>query len=754
MAAAIALAGWTAPGPSAAPDDARQAAARAYVKSYGYLRFFHPGDEAALVDWDRFAIVGAGRVLEAGGVPLAEVLRGIFRPVAPTATFEARADPGSAKIGVDELRALIEARTGRRSISDAVMAWQHRGVGIAGGSMYVSARTGRESRIPGAAGFSTATQSVDPALLRGRRARLSFKARAAPRARAQGWLRVDLENGTGFFDNMGDRPIMEGEWRSYAIEGEVAANAKAVFFGFMLAAGERAWVDGMALEVAGEEGWLPVPIVNGGFEDHPARASGWSGHEDPGFRHAIDGTDPAEGERCLSIERLSTTVTELFAERPALGEMLDVPVGAGVRLRAPLALPADVTVHRTPELDALERLLERTGAGFDASRAADRLGNVAILWNVFQHFYPYFDQVPGDWERVLDRALDRTFADRDRGGHHETLRWMVAQLHDGHANVFDPRLDQEVAPLAFTEAEGRVFVRAVRSELTSEVRVGDEIVSVVGRPVGEVLEERMALFSGSPQWRRHRALFELVLGPAGGALQLELLRDGRRVAASVPLGRQGPALELPEPIAEMADGVYYVDLGRAAWPAIAERLDQLAAARGVVFDLRGYPAGNHMILQHLTDGPLESAKWNVPLAIHPDRRDLVGYDTSGRWEMPPAEPRIRGRAVFLTGPAAISYAESVMAIVKHYRLAEIVGSPTAGANGNVNPFELPGGLRVSWTGMRVVNHDDSQHHLVGVTPTRAVEPTVAGVLAGRDEVLEAGLAIAGGEIAPRAGRSE
>ena len=74
-----------------------------------------------------------------------------------------------------------------------------------------------------------------------------------------------------------------------------------------------------------------------------------------------------------------------------------------------------------------------------------------------------------------------------------------------------------------------------------------------------------------------------------------------------------------------------------------------------------------------------------------------------------------------------------------------IGTPTAGANGNVNPFELPGGFRVSWTGMRVMNHDDSQHHVHGVQPTISLEPTIDGIAAGRDEYLEKALEIINGE---------
>ncbi len=139
----------------------------------------------------------------------------------------------------------------------------------------------------------------------------------------------------------------------------------------------------------------------------------------------------------------------------------------------------------------------------------------------------------------------------------------------------------------------------------------------------------------------------------------------------------------PEAVSRLAEDVFYIDLTRASFEEIGRRLDELAAAAGVVFDLRGYPkSGNEQILRHLVDEPVHSAHWMVPRILYPGRVDLAGYDTSGRWTLTPQSPRFRGRAVFLTHAGAISYAESVMGIVEHYRLGEIVGRPTAGANGN------------------------------------------------------------------------
>lgn len=121
------------------------------------------------------------------------------------------------------------------------------------------------------------------------------------------------------------------------------------------------------------------------------------------------------------------------------------------------------------------------------------------------------------------------------------------------------------------------------------------------------------------------------------------------------------------------------------------------------------------------------------------RKDFV-FRESG-WPVQPKAPCFPAPRVFLIDGRAISYAETVMGIVEHFKLGEIVGEPTAGTNGNVNPFTLPGGYVVVWTGMKVLKHDGSRHHGIGILPTVRATRTRKGVAEGKDEVLEKGMAV-------------
>jgi hypothetical protein len=253
----------------------------------------------------------------------------------------------------------------------------------------------------------------------------------------------------------------------------------------------------------------------------------------------------------------------------------------------------------------------------------------------------------------------------------------------------------------------------------------------------------MSLVSGTTQWRQSRAVRPLTSAAKGTTIRLGL--DGGDGPKQVTLAYGAaapPAEKRPAPVSELEPGLWYVDLTRASMADVTAKLDAIAGARAVVFDVRGYPTdAGAGILPYLLDAP-ETDRWMHVAKIVGPFHEAAGWLDFG-WNVKPAAPHVAGRVVFLTDGRAISYAESVMGYVGDRRLGTIVGGPTAGTNGNVASFVTPSGLRVSFTGMRVTRHDGrSPLHLVGVKPDVALAPTLAGVRAGRDEVLERGVEVA------------
>lgn len=119
------------------------------------------------------------------------------------------------------------------------------------------------------------------------------------------------------------------------------------------------------------------------------------------------------------------------------------------------------------------------------------------------------------------------------------------------------------------------------------------------------------------------------------------------------------------------------------------------------------------------------------------------------WSIARRAPYLAAPKAFIADGRAISYAETIMGIVEYHRLGAIVGEATAGTNGNANQFTVPGGYTLRWTGMRVLKHDGTRHHGVGIRPTVPVARTRAGIVAGRDEQLERAIAIVSTQSALR-----
>lgn len=428
------------------------------------------------------------------------------------------------------------------------------------------------------------------------------------------------------------------------------------------------------------------------------------------------------------------------AALPSPAEPLRVDLAGDVTAFVPLAVHVDGERSvPTASADA-----HPTPPRFSGNDRGARLAAVVQAWGVFEHFYPYFDVVDVDWRAQLRASLSRAAEDASEEAFLWTLRELVAALQDGHGGVYHTS-DRRVGflPVAFAWAGDALVVTAVHESVTDVAR-GDVVEALDGVPIATWTADMARYVSAStPQFRRFRLAADARRGVPGSDLRLTLRgADERTRRVTLPYRTDVFALAepRPEPIADLAPGVVYVDVERVDDATLTTALPRLAEAERVVYDVRGYPgslsAGT--FLGPLTREVVNSPQWHIPEIARPD--EPMAF-TLGGWPVAPLEPYVTAERVFVTDGRAISYAETCLGIVAHHELGAIVGEATAGTNGNINPFSLPGGYRVVWTGMKVLTQDGEQHHGLGVVPTHPVERTVSGIRDGRDELLEAAVAI-------------
>jgi C-terminal processing protease CtpA/Prc len=417
-------------------------------------------------------------------------------------------------------------------------------------------------------------------------------------------------------------------------------------------------------------------------------------------------------------------------------------LGAGVSCCVPTALFADAS-GSAGTAEGKAYVVATNDVRYSPAHRAARLATVMLAWNVWQHYYPYFDVTPTDWKQELKVALQKAATDTNEAAFYQTLDRLVVQLHDGHAHLQGPGSPMRW-PIGARVAliEDKVVVTGVTAE-NSGLHPGDIIERVNDRPARELFDEIVAGISGAtPQWRNFSAAGQFGPLPATNSVIVEVRgADGatRTVKVAAATKMVGSAIVRPPKLKEIKPGIYYVDVTRMKQSEFDAALPELEKAKGIIFEMRGYPVAEPAWLTYLSPKRLQSAHWNVPRVHRPDQTDVEWQ--SSNWDMDVGEPQLKCKKVFLTDGSAISYAESTMGIVEAYKLGEIVGEPTAGTNGNINQNDLPLDYKVVWTGMKVTKHDGSQHHGVGIAPTIVVHPTVQGIRDGRDEQLERALSL-------------
>jgi C-terminal processing protease CtpA/Prc len=729
---------------------------KTFVKVYGYVKYFHPSDEAANTDWDKFAIYGADKVEKCRNkAELLNTLNELFLPIAPTVKFYNTGE---------DVKFDVKSITPPNPKKYKLTYWQHLGVGIGipgkydiYGSVRINRTMKRNLSDDMTSGFGNVMNYLRTNKYDGKTIRFEGKVKLAKGSTGTGhlWLRVDLPNReTGFFDNMDNRPVTKNTWEKYEITGNVDLLAMSISFGCFLHGDGELLADDFHISYKDNDKWIEIPLNESGFETGSLtkvyKEGSWL-YAGEGYEFGITDKESYEGKKCVSIKRESKIITEkvkkIFDAELKPGETINKNIGSGLSCIIPLALYCNKeNTYPVSKNNETEKLMENVNK-YEMSLPL-RLGDVIITWNVFQHFFPYFDIAKTDWEKELEIALEKCYADKNENDFKITLEEFTAPLKDGHISVMGGFYDMYLPPIYWEFIEQKLVITKVLDNSTG-LNTGDIVTEINGISPEEYfrnIEKRIS--AATPGWMAYRANLKALEGKKDS--KLSIMVNNKKIDLIRSFLPYEYKIGNPRTLAnvkfELLDNnIVYMNLELIEMKTIDSLMPKLTKARAIICDLRGYPTNNFDILRYLLKKNDKDGEWmQTPEFLYPDREKIAGYEKDG-WLIKTRKPHLDTKIIFLTDGTAISAAESFMGFIEGYKLATIVGQPTAGTNGNVNPFKLPGNYSISWTGMKVIKHDGSQQHGIGILPNVYVSKTIRGLQEGRDEFLEKALEIANGK---------
>ncbi len=441
---------------------------------------------------------------------------------------------------------------------------------------------------------------------------------------------------------------------------------------------------------------------------------------------------------------------EWLRERQTLGAELSAALEWVLRNRDAAGNQFYVSLH--PRVGNPDFTRERGYAEHRPPDAGYRLLSLFRLWNIIQYWFPYRDAIDEDWHAVLSEFVPRMAAASDFDTYQLELFALIARVKDGHANLWSsldvrPPRGKCHLPVRLRFVEDRaVVVGYTHAEdgPACGLKVGDAIDSLDGTAVETLVKTWSPYYAASNDSARRRDIARsLTRGECVEVVVKGRRGDGEFALAARRLPGEGLDLaggsthDLPgDAFRLLSDDVAYLKLSAVK---SAEALDYVRGAqgtRGLIIDIRNYPS-DFMVFalgQHLVAETTRFVRFT--------RGDLINPGTF-LWReslsLEPVEPHYEGKVVILVDELSQSSAEYTAMAFRSASEATVVGSTTAGADGNVSALALPGGLRTMISGIGVFYPDRRPTQRVGIVPEVEARPTIEGIRQGRDEVLEVAL---------------
>lgn len=377
-----------------------------------------------------------------------------------------------------------------------------------------------------------------------------------------------------------------------------------------------------------------------------------------------------------------------------------------------------------------------------------RLLHLFRFWNVIEYFSPNRNLTDTPWSEIPEKYIP-LFIPAPSTGYPETCQ-LRAELCDSHAAAVQYNMyGYKSIPAEVRNADDRVFVTA-----DGPLRKGDEILSIDGRDWKRTHDGLTRFEAASNDENRNYMTARCMLLSHRDTAVVELVRNGRRLTERIATRsiadwnpydtermRDTAGMRLIDDGVGYMTGVHYTAAGRAR---IMERFRDTKA---LVVDLRCYPRefmvfdfiGRYFLprtVQHVTwlvpTGALPGVFYRLPATLPANPDNLIVQENPDCY---------KGRVVVLVDSSTQSQAEYTAMTFQATSRCTVVGTQTAGADGNVTALRMPGGDSGWFSGLGVYYPDGTNAQRTGVTIDVPVHATVEGLRAGRDEILEKALEI-------------
>ncbi len=371
-----------------------------------------------------------------------------------------------------------------------------------------------------------------------------------------------------------------------------------------------------------------------------------------------------------------------------------------------------------------------------------RLLSLARYWNIVEYFFPYKYLMDENWDNVLTDMIPKFLNSKNASEYQLYMLETVVKLDDTHANFYSNEIGdffgKKTIPVQLSILEDSVIISGYVNDSLAKISnllIGDIIKSVDGKDIMELVKINDKYLNGSNKSVKYKDLQFKISSGTSDSVKLEIVRGNEHLNKTV--GRYSwEIINLKNKISEekfkiISNNIGYINMAYLEETDVKNMMKALENTDALIIDLRNYP--NFM--------PFNLAKYFVTkersfaIIIKPDLA-YPGKFIQNKPKIISSNKKnfYKNRVALLVNNETLSAAEYSTMLLQSGDNVVTVGNQTAGADGDIATIQFMG-FGTYMTSIGVFYPDKSITQRVGVKVDVNVVPTIEGLQAERDEIL-------------------
>jgi C-terminal processing protease CtpA/Prc len=381
--------------------------------------------------------------------------------------------------------------------------------------------------------------------------------------------------------------------------------------------------------------------------------------------------------------------------------------------------------------------------------AGFRLLSLFRYWNVIQYYFPYKNLIEQDWKQQLETFIPKMVNAKDETAYVLTTLELIGQIHDTHANIWGQNevlnkyFGINYAPVELTFIEDKPVITGYFNQdlgMASGLEIGDIISKIDNKSIDEILKNRLKYTPASNRPTQLRDIARDLLRSNDSVIQVTIIRNGKEETNTVKTYSTKELniykkYENPDKAFKLLSGnIAYIHNGALKKADLPKIWKEMKNTKGLIIDNRNYPSDFplYALMEYLMPKRTKFVTLTQGSLVTPGLFSFRSSLSVGKMKN---KNYYKGKVVILTNEISQSASEFNAMAYRVQPNSIVVGSTTAGADGNVSQFYLPGGLSTMISGIGVFYPDRTETQRIGIVPDIEIKPSIEGVKNGMDELL-------------------